>query len=198
VRDECLGYAAIVFRGQELERFIRTALECSVYVSPKEPGLTADELIEIGGRVGFADGELRDAIRDATQRGYVEQSWGSPRLLPQAEITWTLFHMPSDPDYRNVRAFDFVYRELRDTAREVGQHAATIGRDVLVARAAPAGIPPHDVEVAISMLLSADHITEADGAIRLARGKENWGLPSQQIESRCEIHTIVNAETAAS
>jgi hypothetical protein len=171
-----------MFRSQDLERFLRGALECSLYVAPREPGLTTDELIEVGRRVGFADGELRDAIRDAVQHEQVKQLWGSRRLFPKPEVTWTMFHIPTDPDYRNPKAFEFVYQELREIAREVGRHAAAIGKDVLVARSRQAGLLSDDVEVAIIMLLYAGHVTEQDGAIRLAPGKENWGLPSQQIE----------------
>ena len=38
---------------QELIAFLKAALECSVYVAPLEPGLTYDELIEVGKGAGY-------------------------------------------------------------------------------------------------------------------------------------------------
>jgi hypothetical protein len=47
---------------QEVTKFVRAALECSVFLSPRDPGLTHDELFEIGKRVGYEKGEIGDAL----------------------------------------------------------------------------------------------------------------------------------------
>ena len=45
----------------EIISFLKTALECSVLIDPVNPGLTYEELSEIGKRAGYRDGEINDA-----------------------------------------------------------------------------------------------------------------------------------------
>ena len=47
---------------QEVEKFVCAALECSVYVAPKEPGLTHEELFAVGRAAGFENGEIADVL----------------------------------------------------------------------------------------------------------------------------------------
>jgi hypothetical protein len=47
---------------QEIISFLKAALECSVLINPVDPGLTSEELIEIGKRAGYLDGEINDAL----------------------------------------------------------------------------------------------------------------------------------------
>jgi len=47
---------------ENVKKFIREALECSVFISPREPGLTFEEINEIGTRLGFQRGEIGDAF----------------------------------------------------------------------------------------------------------------------------------------
>jgi hypothetical protein len=50
---------------QQVITFLKAALECSVFVSPLDPGLTGEEIGEIGRRAGYQDGEINDALRYA-------------------------------------------------------------------------------------------------------------------------------------
>lgn len=47
---------------QKVKKCVAEALECSVFVNPREPGLTYDEIKEIGARAGFKEGEIGDAF----------------------------------------------------------------------------------------------------------------------------------------
>ena len=47
---------------QKVKKFIAEALECSVFVNPREPGLTFAEINEFGARAGFGEGEIGDAF----------------------------------------------------------------------------------------------------------------------------------------
>jgi hypothetical protein len=47
---------------QEIISFLKMALECSVLIDPLHPGLTFQELSEIGERAGYLDGEINDAL----------------------------------------------------------------------------------------------------------------------------------------
>jgi len=70
---------------QEVIKFIRAALECSIFLAPREPGLTYDEILEIGKRAGFQEGEIGDAIGHATT-AYI----GVPKLLPDDDTIMNL------------------------------------------------------------------------------------------------------------
>ncbi len=47
---------------QRVERLLTAALECSVYIAPTNPGLTFEELSEVGKRLGLQPGEMNDAF----------------------------------------------------------------------------------------------------------------------------------------
>ena len=131
---------------QEIVSFLKAALECSVLVSPLDPGLTVAELLEIGKGAGYQNGEVNDALQFVTT-AYL----GAPKLLPseQEAASW-VFLQPEEPEYRNFAAFDFVVEELNAMTRAEGGARAAIARDVLVERAIAKGIPRNDIEVAIT------------------------------------------------
>jgi hypothetical protein len=160
----------------EVLKFIRAALECSVYVSPTDPGLTHAEIIEVGARAGFQPGEIGDALPQVA-----DQLRSGPRLLPsQTIVTFWGIYQDEDPEYRNFSAFDFVFSELRASVRVEGAQKARIERSVLVERAIAGGIPRNDVEVAITMSVMAQHLVEKDGLLRFAPRREHAPLPSEQ------------------
>jgi hypothetical protein len=101
----------------EVGKFVRTALEVSVYLAPKAYGLTAQELEEAGQRLGYYPGEIADAARD---NGNTELEWASSRLLPE-DTTRSFLGFFGDildpPDFRNVDAFEFVWQELSSLAQ---------------------------------------------------------------------------------
>lgn len=130
---------------KEIEKFLEAALECSVFVSPKDPGLSDEELLEAGKEAGYYDGEVQDAAANfrANPRS------GRSRILPRAHLSWWAF-VPEDPEYRNFDAFDFVIQELNERVRHDGVDRAQLDRSDLVARALEKEIPQHDIEVAIT------------------------------------------------
>ena len=126
---------------QEIISFLKTALECSVLVDPLDPGLTFQELSEIGKRAGYQDGEINDALPHVTTAFF-----GVRKLLPSPQETglWACF-FPEEPDYRNFEAFDFVVAELNALTRSEGAARASIERNVLVERAIANGVPRNDI-----------------------------------------------------
>src|ERR1700691_3165408 len=101
---------------QEIISLLKAALECSVYISPCDPGLTFQELAEVGKRAGFLEGEINDSLRFAGT-GY----FGRSRVLPSDQDTraWAFF-FAEEPDYRNFEAFAFVFDELNLLTRTEG------------------------------------------------------------------------------
>jgi hypothetical protein len=92
---------------QQVVQLLQAAIEASVYVSPREPGLTAAELYEVGRQVGLKDGEIGDALpKVATQYfGRANHRMLFPEHFWQSGF---LIHT-EEPDLRNPVAFDFVY-----------------------------------------------------------------------------------------
>jgi hypothetical protein len=162
---------------QELISFLKTALECSVFVDPLQPGLAYEELVEIGNRVGYQAGEIGDALRYVTT-----QYTGGKRLLPDGNTTasWVFFTR-EEPDYRNFDAFDFVVAELNALARAEGAARALLQRSVMVERAVAKGILRHDIEVAITYQVMAKMLAEKDGVLRFPNNHGARGVPSAQL-----------------
>lgn len=167
-------------RTVDLENFVKTAVECSVFLSPTNFGLTEAEIIEVGKRLGLLEGELRDAIRDARRREDVQQYWGKPYLQPKPNFTWATFLWRDEPDFRNIRAFDFVQRQLLQIAREQGAQNAQIERSVLIERGVAAGFTRLDVEATITALILAQHYTEKGNVVRLDAHHAGYPLASEQ------------------
>lgn len=163
--------------GMKLELFAKTALECSVYIKPKEPGLTHQELEEVGRMLGFLPGETRDAINASSRPG----RFGAPRIEPTAEDVPSDFNFAPSLDFRSVRAFDYVDVYLRNLARSVGKAEAKVLRAVLVSTGVVEGLPENDVEIAITLGLLTEHLAEKGGLIQFAPNQHFHILASEQI-----------------
>src|ERR1700732_68749 len=68
---------------QRVKNFISEALERSVFLNPREPGLSFAELKEIGARAGLREGEIGDAF---IASGVHSVGRGSNRLGPDRQI----------------------------------------------------------------------------------------------------------------
>jgi hypothetical protein len=151
---------------REIGLLLNAAIECSIYVSPRDPGLTDQELVEIAKRAGYLDGEVNDALRQVGDR-----SFGGSRVMPsQVEtVTWQFF-FSEEPDYKDYAALDLVFEELNLRLRSEGAARAQIERSVLVERAASKGISRQNMEAAITWLVSAKLLTEKDSIVRFSQG----------------------------
>lgn len=156
----------------EVFTFIGDALEYSVFAAPRKPGLSTAEILEVGSRLGYREGEIKDGLR-ALDR----QEGG--RWIPNLYLTSTFLH-GNDPEYRDIAAFDFVVNELRGLARELGAARAVLDRDTLVARAAAEGLNEDAVEAAVAVYLLGGHLLAVEDGLRLAPGREMYALPSVQ------------------
>ena len=169
---------------QEIISFLKTALECSVLIDPLDPGLTFQELSEIGKRAGYQDGEINDALPHVGVAYF-----GIRKLLPTRQETQSwVFYFPEEPDYRNFEAFDFVVDALNALTRSEGAARALIERNVLVERAFAKGISRHDVQVAITWQVMSKQLEEKDGILRFANRNGVHGLPSEQMKIHGRPH----------
>lgn len=162
---------------QEIISLLNAAAECSVFISPTDPGLTYDELKEVGSRLGMQDGEFHDALHSATS-----SRMGSKRFFPQQQaISSWVFNFREEPDYRNPGAFDFVVSELNDRVRADGKQLAQIQHQVVVERAVSKGILRHDIELAITYQVMSGQLTEDQGILRFPHQNGVRALPSSQL-----------------
>src|ERR1019366_3921330 len=160
-------------------QFIEDALECSVYVAPRDHGLTLAEIHEAAKQAGYRPGEINDALASPLIR------LSGARYLPPAGFglqrgLTAQFNFDFKPDFRNFEAFEFVRTELAELAREVGRAQAALPRDTLVERGALKGHERQAIEIAIAVHLLEGFFYEKDGSIGIANDKANSPLPSAQ------------------
>jgi len=165
----------------ELNKLVTTAIHCSVFLCPTDPGLTFEEIMEVGRRLGFEDGELTDAIRNAQRTDEVQQFIGKRYLVPKPSPFWCEFHFRDDPDFRNIEAFDFVRNQLQDIARKQGANKAQVEHSVLVERGISAGFKALDIEATITVMVLGEHCEINDSMVRLVPARVSYPLASQQV-----------------
>ena len=181
-------------RKQEINRLLVAALECSFYVAPKEPGLTYEELLEVGSRLSLQQGETSDAISET-----VTQYFGgkNSRLLPNKEaLHWHAFLFVEEPDYRNAHAFDFLYEQFAESARAHGARNARVEHSVIVERAVAQGIPEVDIEAAVAICIFADQFSEREGILQSKHHGANFDSPSQALKQNPANRVHQNPERA--
>lgn len=167
---------------EQVKNLLMLAFECSVYLAPLEPGLTQEEVHEIGHRFDLQDGEIDDALRQL-----VRQYFGArPTKLfpdPNSMMMMYVFPIAKDPDFRNYRALDFVCTQFNDLVRTEGGGNARIPHDVLIERAVAANIPRLDAEAAVAIFtLNQNYLVEKNGYLRVSAGRLYEPLPSVQRE----------------
>ncbi len=167
-----------LMRRQEITKFLNAALECSIYLCPRDPGLSHEELIEIGKRVGYDAGEIFDTLPGVAAQAY----FGDTKVKPGTSVSSSQFLFPEEPDFRKVEAFDFVAAQLQDLARKQGLQGARIERSVLVARAVHQKLREMEVEAAITIMLLDEHlVSDANGTLSFAPGRNLYPLASEQV-----------------
>lgn len=166
----------------EIKNFFAAALECSFYVSPTEPGLSYEELVEAGRQAGFAPGEITDGINAVVTRTFGRQN---PRFLPNpnAHPHWHLFLHPEEPEFRNVDAFRFLWSQLYENGRQNGIGAIRLERSVLLAKAERDGFKRLDVEVALAIFIFTGQLKEDNGVIKPVHAHGFPGDPAQTLDT---------------
>ena len=167
---------------QRLIAFLKACLECSVHIEPTAPGLTFEELREAARSMNYQAGEISDVlpqVADPTGGGRGEKYMPNPNDA----VMWLIFAIPEEPDYRNPKAFDFVFEQMRQSAREYGSRNARIERRVVVERANSQSIPRNDTQVAVTMMVMNGILAEHDGILRYANGREGFASPGSQTRN---------------
>jgi hypothetical protein len=164
---------------RDAQRFVLTALECSFYHDPTDPGLTHSELLEVGSRMNLFPGEINDALIHAT--GHIA-GFRQDRLLPGQNVTvgWKIFSISSQPDYRNFAALDFLFSEMNLRIRQDGSQRAQLYRNVVVEQASATNIPKRDIEAAITISVASGLLKEKDDILKPLSSALYVPLPSAQ------------------
>lgn len=166
---------------QEAMKFVRTALECSIYLDPDEPGLTDVEIFEIGSRMGHKEGEIKDAMRDIVEDFTTSYKNKPPQHVASIALT-TLGH--NDPSFLSVIALDFLYSELQENIRSMGIQNIGIERNVLVERAVAQKISGVDMKAVISISVIAGYLHEKVGFISRPPFGDYNARPSDQLRQQ--------------
>jgi hypothetical protein len=170
---------------QEIESFIRAAVECSVFVAPLEPGLTHGEMLELGKRVELLEGELGDAIL----RVGLEFFPGTRRFQPDDRVTTLAWSssLLQEPDYHDYDALDFVTTQFNAIIRSEGKNAAKIERATIVERAIANGFDRVAVEAEVTILILTQELIQQGDTLKSKYGLVVDPLPSvqrQKLRSR--------------
>lgn len=165
----------------DVERFIGTALEASVYVRPRDPGLTESEIRAVASAAGFLPGEVGDALKATTTR--MRQRRGD-RLLPNWNGLSADFHSTEEPDYRDHRAFEFVRQQLLLLSKQLGRERAHLDRNTLIRDATHAGLTPESVDIAIAVLVGKDILREEGPLVQHTVRNESYAMPSSQVANQ--------------
>ena len=164
----------------EVLDFVKSAVECSVFLAPTDTGLSYDEIVEAAKQAGYLQGEIGDAfVKISSSRR------SNNRFVPDEGMMtfWNIFMFRETPDYRNLDAFDFVYAEMNTLIRSEGIARATIERSVLVERGVAKNIPRHDLEVAVAMLTMSGYILSQGDLLKAKSPTHYTQLPSAQRNS---------------
>lgn len=173
------------FQGkQQIKAILAAALECSFYIAPEEPGLTHDELFAVGTRLGLQQGEMNDAVGEVADIFMGMRP--SERLLPKRDahlVHWQYFIFDEDPDFRDIRAFDAIYSEWRNSARANGASQVRLERSMLTERAVKSGISRLAIQTAISILVFCEVFEEKNGVLRPKSIYGDITLPSENAKT---------------
>lgn len=163
----------------EITNLLKAAVECSIFINPTDPGLTYDEILEVGKRAGYQAGEIADAVMHSGQR-----QAGSAKFIPHhSTLAQWQFLFPEEPEYRNFDAFDFVVSELNARVKADGMRNAKVERSLVVERALAKGINRIDIEVAITCQILANQLSAKDGILSFPYNGQVRQLPSQTRDS---------------
>lgn len=167
---------------QQVKALLLAALECSFYVAPEEPGLTNDELTEVGRRLNLQPGEMSDALLEVADV-YMGMH-DAERLLPSKTgslIHWQYFIQKEEPEYRDIAAFDYVYLALRDSARASGIGNVRLERKMLVERAIRDGISKNSILAAIAILIFTEVLQDTNGILQPITLAGDIAIPSENF-----------------
>lgn len=175
---------------QKVRTCVREALECSVFVSPRGPGLTFSEIHEVCTKMGFQPGETADGM---AQENLYAIGRSSQLVGPtdDTKMQWK-FYFRDDPELRDFKAFDFVHAEFAALIRSQGAANADIDRSVLVERGSAGGIDRHGLEVAVAILILSEFLTEREGRLRVTHSTAGPPYPSAQLANQ---KTVQRRET---
>jgi hypothetical protein len=163
---------------------IQAALEASIFQSPRNPGLTLDEIQEVLKRLDFKEGEIKDTIADLWRLGRIEQiSDGKYRLDPNLMLLPMMWGISVENYPAKPEALDFPIVYLRGLQREVGRGNAKISRSDLVAAGSAQGNDPLDMEIAVTLLEYSRILQINSEIVELAPGTENRPLYSQILKN---------------
>jgi hypothetical protein len=171
---------------ERVQEVIREIFECSVYVAPREPGLTREEVLAVAQRLGLRHGEALDALRTVVRSSHLDQA----RLWPDDPPVYPDFMRALIPDFRKPEAFDFVFSYFLELARDVGLTNAQVPQSVIIAAGIASGLQEHDLDVALSTYALAEWTIEKDNHLELDPFRRDYAAPCLQVSQQKQSHTL--------
>ncbi|GEN01723.1 hypothetical protein MRA01_62620 [Methylobacterium radiotolerans] len=163
----------MIDRGVEV--LLREALMASIFAAPMDPGLSYEELMEVGRRAGHRDGTINDALQQIPYT-YRERN----RLMPvETDVMHAKSFLPEGPELHDFDALDFVASAVNERIDDEGIRAARIDRSVLVERAKASGLNASAVQGAITFMVLSEILAESGGILQPTQIMGRLTLPGE-------------------
>ena len=158
----------------QLQHLLSEALMASVFVRPLEPGLTYEEILEVGRRAGHQDGTIGDAMK-SVPTGYDGDRW----IPSQEAFLRGRSFMPDDPEFLDYKAVDFIVIALNERVAAVGARDARVDRAVVTEAAVRAGHDRTAVQAAIVFMLRTGTLGEDGSSLKPTQHAGAMRLPGE-------------------
>ena len=175
----------------EVARVIKSALECSVYAAPTDPGLTVEEVYEVGRRLGLKEGEIGDAFQLTKHSNTKDRLMPGPDVLPPG---WIMSGIMDDSGCLKTAAFRHIHSEMSDAVGLHGARQARLDASLIIERGAKKGMQEHDIRVALTVSGLCGILREDEGLVRYADGRAGWGTVTQEPNSPSHLHVKPNVD----
>ena len=156
---------------QDLTPSIYAWICASLFVVPRRPGLTREEIEAIALEAGHGRGEIQDALGELLDRfqnvgidddgRYWFPTDSENRPPPPSELIYFSVRNKNEP--RNVRAFDLLYEYFAEVAKHRGKESSIAGESEILAAGAARGLSEHDMLVAIGAVATEPRLLRREG-----------------------------------
>lgn len=148
------------------------ALEVSYYIEPQRPGLTRDQLLQVGANSGLFAGEMRDSLEDLLESGQIDRS-GHDLLVLGQKIPYHafLFDEVQKGTPRSPEAHRFMHDYFIKHRREHGRAEQYIDKESLLHAARSSRLEPSLIEIELAILKFLGTIEQDGKRIRLVESR---------------------------
>lgn len=146
--------------------FVVDALVASMVAAPQLPGLSFNELKNLGANHELLPAEIGRASKEYGVSPQEPDKIGFKVSKNNATCLYGHWEVSYQPEFRNLKAIQFIMEFFYNRWRSEGLANLGVPRDMLIAGAVKQGIKEYDVDLAISLMLLSAIVIDMDGLIK--------------------------------